>query len=135
VDQKRLSLLLAILERRVGVNVGAFDVFVNIACGIRVEEPAIDLGTVIAIVSSFKDAPVDQNSVVIGEVGLDGEVRAVSQIEPRIKEAEKLGFKKCIIPRWNQRNLNKKFEIESVGVGEIDETVNLVLTHKSREEL
>jgi len=135
VDQKRLSLLLAILEKRVGVNVGAFDVFVNIAGGIRVEEPAIDLGTVIAIVSSFKDAPVDQNSVVIGEVGLDGEVRAVSQIEPRIKEAEKLGFKKCIIPRWNQRNLNKKFEIESVGVGEIDETVNLVLTHKSREEL
>ena len=77
----------------------------------------------------------NQNTVVIGEVGLDGEVRAVSQIEPRIKEAEKLGFKRCIIPRWNKRNLNREFEIENIGVGEINETINFVLTHKSREEL
>lgn len=135
VDYKRMTLLLAILEKRVGISVGSFDVFVNVAGGIRVEEPAIDLGTVVAVTSSFKDVPVDQNTVVIGEVGLDGEVRAVSRIEPRIKEAEKLGFKRCIIPRWNKRNLNREFEIENIGVGEINETINFVLTHKSREEL
>jgi DNA repair protein RadA/Sms len=135
VDYKRLALLTAILEKRVGINVGSFDVFVNVVGGIRVEEPAIDLGIIVAIASSFKNVPVDQNSVVIGEVGLDGEVRAVSQIEPRIKEAEKLGFKKCIIPRWNKGNLNHEFKIENIGVGEINETINFVLTHKSREEL
>ena len=135
VDYKRLALLLAVLEKRVGINIGTFDVFVNVAGGIRVEEPAIDLGTLVAIVSSFKDMPVDQNTVVIGEVGLDGEVRAVSQIQPRIKEAQKLGFKRCIIPRGNKKSLNQKLEIENIGVGEINETINLALTHKSREEL
>jgi DNA repair protein RadA/Sms len=135
VDYKRLALLLAILEKRVGINIGTFDVFVNVAGGIRVEEPAIDLGTLVAIVSSFKDMPVDQNTVVIGEVGLDGEVRAVSHIQPRIKEAQKLGFKRCVIPMGNKKNLNQRFEINNVGVGEINETINLVLTHKSREEL
>ncbi len=135
VDYKRLALLLAVLEKKVGINIGTFDVFVNVAGGIRVEEPAIDLGTLLAIVSSFKDMPVDQNTVVIGEVGLDGEVRAVSHIQPRIKEAQKLGFKRCIIPRGNKKSLNQRFEIENIGVGEINETINLALTHKSREEL
>lgn len=135
VDYKRLALLLAILEKRIGINIGTFDVFVNVAGGIRVEEPAIDLGILVAIVSSFKDMPVDQNTVVIGEVGLDGEVRAVSHIQPRIKEAQKLGFKRCVIPMGNKKNLNQRFEINNVGVGEINETINLALTHKSREEL
>jgi len=135
IDYKRLALLLAILEKRAGFNVSAFDVFINVAGGIRVEEPAIDLGTVVVIASSFKDMPVDQDTVIIGEVGLDGEIRAVSQIEPRIREAEKLGFKRCIIPQWNKKNLNHRFKIENIGVGEISQTINLVLTHKSREEL
>jgi DNA repair protein RadA/Sms len=135
VDYKRLALLLAVLEKRAGINLGAFDIFVNVAGGIRVEEPAIDLGIIVAIASSFRNRPVDHNTVVIGEVGLDGEVRAVSQIQPRIKEAEKLGFKRCIIPKWNQKGLNQRFEIENTGVGEINQTINLVLTHKSREEL
>ncbi|MGB2698566.1 MAG: DNA repair protein RadA, partial [Candidatus Zixiibacteriota bacterium] len=128
VDYKRLALLLAILEKRIGINIGTFDVFVNVAGGIRVEEPAIDLGILVAIVSSFKDMPVDQNTVVIGEVGLDGEVRAVSHIQPRIKEAQKLGFKRCVIPMGNKKNLNQRFEINNVGVGEINETINLALT-------
>jgi DNA repair protein RadA/Sms len=135
VDYKRMALLLAVLEKRAGINLGAFDIFVNVAGGIRVEEPAIDLGITVAIASSFRNRPVDHNTVVIGEVGLDGEVRAVSQIQPRIKEAEKLGFKRCIIPKWNQKGLNQRFEIENTGVGEINQTINLVLTHKSREEL
>jgi DNA repair protein RadA/Sms len=135
VGYKRLALLLAILEKRVGFNVGAFDVFVNVAGGIQVEEPAIDLGTIVAIASSFKDMPVDQDTVFIGEVGLDGEIRAVNQIEPRIREAQKLGFKRCIIPQWNKKSSDHRFEMENIGVGEISETINLVLTHKSTEEL
>jgi DNA repair protein RadA/Sms len=130
VDYKRLALLLAILEKKLGINIGTFDVFVNVAGGIRVEEPSIDLGTLVAIVSSFRDVPVDQNTVVIGEVGLDGEVRAVSHIQPRIKEAQKLGFKRCIIPLSNKKSLNQRFAMENIGVGEINETINLALTHK-----
>ena len=135
VGYKRLALLLAILEKRVGFNMGAFDVFVNVAGGIQVEEPAIDLGTIVAIASSFKDMPVDQDTVFMGEVGLDGEIRAVSQIEPRIREAQKLGFKRCIIPQWNKKSSDHRFDMENIGVGEISETINLVLTHKSPEEL
>ncbi|KPL05417.1 MAG: DNA repair protein RadA [candidate division Zixibacteria bacterium SM1_73] len=127
IDYKRLSLLLAILEKRADVSVGAFDVFVNVAGGVKIEEPAVDLGTMVAIASSFKDIPADNRSVLLGEVGLGGEVRAVNQIERRIKEAEKLGFKNCIIPQGNLKALNQRFNIKISGVKSIKETFDLIL--------
>jgi len=128
VDYKRLALLLAILEKREGLSVAAFDVFVNVAGGVRIDEPAVDLGVVVALASSLKEVPAERESVVIGEVGLGGEVRSVSQIERRIKEAEKLGFKRCVIPHGNLKGLNQKFNIEIIGVKSIQETLNLMLT-------
>jgi DNA repair protein RadA/Sms len=128
VDYKRLALLLAILEKREGLSVAAFDVFVNVAGGVRIDEPAVDLGVVVALASSLKEAPAERESVVIGEVGLGGEVRSVSQIERRIKEAEKLGFKRCIIPHGNLKGLNQKFDIKIIGVKSIQETLNLMLS-------
>ena len=127
IDYKRLALLLAILEKREGLSVAAFDVFVNVAGGVRIEEPAVDLGVVVALASSLKEVPAERESVVIGEVGLGGEVRAVGQIERRIKEAEKLGFKRCVIPHGNLKGLNQKFDIEIIGVKSIIETLNLIL--------
>jgi len=108
--------------------VGAFDVFVNVAGGVKIEEPAVDLGTMAAIASSFKDVPADNKSILIGEVGLGGEVRAVSQMERRIKEAEKLGFENCIIPQGNLKALNQRFDIKITGVRGIKETFDLILT-------
>jgi DNA repair protein RadA/Sms len=98
-DTKRLQMLLAVLERRVGLRVGQYDVFVNIAGGVRVDEPAADVGMALSIVSSLQDNPVDAHTVVIGEIGLGGEVRSVSQMEKRVSEATSLGFKRCILPR------------------------------------
>jgi DNA repair protein RadA/Sms len=128
IDYKRLALLLAILEKRADISVGAFDVFVNVAGGVKIEEPAVDLGTMAAIASSFKDVPADNKSILIGEVGLGGEVRAVSQMERRIKEAEKLGFENCIIPQGNLKALNQRFDIKITGVRGIKETFDLILT-------
>ncbi|MCK4403905.1 MAG: DNA repair protein RadA [candidate division Zixibacteria bacterium] len=128
VDYKRLALLLAILEKREGLSVAAFDVFVNVAGGVRIDEPAVDLGVVVALASSLKEVSAVRESVVIGEVGLGGEVRAVGQIERRIKEAEKLGFKRCVIPHGNLKGLNQKVGIEIIGVRSIQETVRCMLS-------
>lgn len=128
VDYKRLALLLAILEKREGLSVAAFDVFVNVAGGVRIDEPAVDLGVVVALASSLKEVSAERESVVIGEVGLGGEVRAVGQIERRIKEAEKLGFKRCVIPHGNLKGLNQKLGIEIIGVRSIQETVRCMLS-------
>jgi DNA repair protein RadA/Sms len=102
LDNNRVSLLVAILEKKVGLHLQGEDIFLNVAGGTRVDEPAVDLGVATAIVSSVKDQPVDPYTVVIGEVGLAGEVRAVPNVEARINEAFKLGFKRCIIPAKNR---------------------------------
>jgi DNA repair protein RadA/Sms len=128
VDYKRLALLLAILEKREGLSAAAYDVFVNMAGGVRVDEPAVDLGVMVALASSLKEVPTPRDSVVIGEVGLGGEVRAVGQIERRIKEAEKLGFRRCVVPHSNLKGLNQKFGIEIIGVKNISQTIKLMLT-------
>jgi DNA repair protein RadA/Sms len=127
IDYKRLALLLAILEKREGLSAAAFDVFVNVAGGVRIDEPAADLGVIAAIASSLKEAPADKESVLIGEVGLGGEVRAVGQIERRIKEVEKLGFKRCLLPQGNLKGLNQNSGIKIIGVKSIHEAINLLL--------
>ncbi|MFQ5677128.1 MAG: DNA repair protein RadA, partial [bacterium] len=98
IDPKRLSLLLAVLEKRVGLGLGSFDVFVNAAGGVRIDEPSADLGILMSIASSFKDQVIDPETVVIGEVGLGGEIRAVPRVDKRLDESAKLGFKKALIP-------------------------------------
>ena len=100
-DSKRLQMILAVLEKRVGLRLGQFDVFVNVAGGVRVDEPAADLGMAVAIVSSLRDIPVRADAAVIGEVGLGGEIRSIHQIEKRLAEAQKLGFKRFVLPGNN----------------------------------
>jgi DNA repair protein RadA/Sms len=126
-DARRLQMLLAVLEKRVGIHVGQFDVFVNVAGGIRVEEPAADLGMAVAIVSSLKDLPVDSGAAVIGEVGLGGEIRSIHQVEKRITEAAKLGFSRVIIPRNNLRGKTFSGTIVVLEVETIDRAIELLL--------
>jgi len=97
-DLNRVSLLIAILEKRAGLHLYGQDVYLNIVGGIRVTEPAADLGVAAAIASSFRDAPLDPRTVIMGEVGLGGEVRAIPHLEVRLREAEKLGFRRALIP-------------------------------------
>ena len=101
------------------MNLGNQDVYLNIVGGMRVNEPAIDLGIVLASASSYKNKPISQDVVAIGEVGLTGEVRSVNMIEKRIKEIEKMGFKKCIIPESNKKVLKEKFKLDIIGVSNI----------------
>jgi DNA repair protein RadA/Sms len=113
-DSRRLQMLLAVLERRVGLRVGQYDVFVNVVGGVRVDEPAVDMGMALAIVSSLKDVPVDPRVVAIGEVGLGGEIRTVGQMEKRITEAGMLGFKRCLLPRNTLKLRNGGIELVEV---------------------
>lgn len=126
-DYRRLSLLLAVLEKRIGVMVGQYDVFANIAGGVRVEEPAVDLGIAISIISSMRDTPTDSQSVAVGEIGLGGEVRTVSQVEKRVQEAAKLGFKRIVLPKNNLKGLTRNGGIELVGVEHVEQAVNALL--------
>lgn len=126
-DYRRLSILLAVLEKRAGFRLSAANVFLNLAGGAKINEPAIDLSVCCAIASSIQDKTVDNNIVVVGEVGLGGEIRSVGNIEKRIQEGEKLGFKKIIIPQNNYRNLKLTGKIKIIPVENLSEVVNLIL--------
>ncbi|MBS1755950.1 MAG: DNA repair protein RadA [Bacteroidetes bacterium] len=121
-DLRRLQLLLAVLEKRGGFHFGVKDVFINIAGGIKVEDPSIDLAIVCALLSSYEDVPLPQHICFAGEVGLSGEIRAVNRIEQRIAEAEKLGFEKIIVSKYNAKLLAKlKLNIQVVALGKVEE--------------
>ncbi|PVD49586.1 DNA repair protein RadA [Terrimonas sp.] len=121
-DLRRLQLLLAVLEKRGGFHFGMKDVFVNIAGGLKVEDPSIDLAMVSALLSSYEDIPLPQHIAFAGEVGLSGEIRAVNRIEQRIAEAEKLGFEKIVISKYNQKGLGKQhFNIELVTMSKVED--------------
>ena len=123
-DQRRLNMLLAVLEKRVGFKLMQKDVFLNIAGGLRVTDMAMDLSVIAAVLSSNVDTPIDEGWCMAGEVGLSGEVRPVARIEQRISEAEKLGFQHIIIPKYNLAGLNrKKFKIELVPVRKVEEAL------------
>jgi DNA repair protein RadA/Sms len=126
VDGRRVSLLLAVLEKRYGLRVGQYDVFVNIAGGVRIDEPAVDLAVCAAVVSSARDSAIDHGTAVVGEVGLGGEVRSVGQVEKRVSEAEKLGFRRIVIPRGGLP-AKKKREIEVVEVDLLAEALERIL--------
>ncbi len=127
VDPKRLSLLLAVLEKRVGLRLGTHDVFVNAAGGVRIDEPCADLGILVAIASSFRDRLVDPSAVVMGEIGLGGEIRAVPQVDKRIAEAAKLGFKKAVVPGFNAGTLDVPAPLEVFGAAKVEEVLQEVL--------
>ncbi len=121
-DLRRLQLLLAVLEKRGGFQFGMKDVFVNIAGGIKVEDPSIDLAVICALLSSYEDVPLSNHICFAGEVGLNGEIRAVNRIEQRIAEAEKLGFEKIIVSRYNKKSFNpKNYRIQVIAVSKVDE--------------
>jgi DNA repair protein RadA/Sms len=124
IDANRVALLIAMLEKRVGLHVLGDDVFINIAGGLEIDEPAADLGVVASIVSSFKNIPIDPHTVVFGEVGLTGEVRAATQPSVRAREAQALGFKKIVIPASNRTGLERLLGIKVVGVRSIEEALD-----------
>lgn len=127
VEVNRLSLLLAVMEKRLGMHVSGQDVYVNVVGGMHIDEPAIDLGIVAAVTSSLRELPVEPGLLVLGEVGLGGEVRAVSQAESRIREAAKMGFKRCLLPERNVAKLEAMDGIELIGIHEVGEALDVVL--------
>lgn len=126
-DSRRLNMLLAVLEKRVGFKLLQKDVFLNIAGGLRVNDPAIDLAVLAAVLSSNMDIALDADTCLTGEVGLAGEIRPVNRIEQRIQEAEKLGFRRIIIPEQQQQGLSKRFRIEVVAVGKVADAFRLLI--------
>lgn len=125
-DFNRVNLLMAVLEKRLGLQVGDCDAYVNIAGGMKINEPAVDLGIVMALVSSFKNRAVDDKTLVFGEVGLSGEVRAVNMAQQRVQEARKLGFDTVVLPRVCLEGLEDTEGIKLVGVGGIGEAIELI---------
>ncbi len=121
VDSNRVSLLVAVLDKICGLHLAGSDIFINVAGGIRVDEPAVDLGIVSAMASSYLDRPVDSSTVVLGEVGLTGEVRAVSQMEARIREAGRMGFARIVLPKTGSLLLPKKEKMDICAIGSLKE--------------
>jgi DNA repair protein RadA/Sms len=126
VDAYRVSLLVAVMEKRLGIRLINHDVFLNVAGGMRVEEPGVDLGVIASIASSFKDKLIDPETVVFGEVGLGGEVRGVSQSEVRVKEAGRLGFKRCLLPKQNQEKVKGTKSIALTGIETVREAMEML---------
>ena len=126
IDYNRLALLIAVLEKRCGLQLGSQDVYLNVVGGLRINEPSIDLGIMLVTASSFKNKPIPKDMIIIGEVGLTGEVRRINAIEKRLKEAEKLGFKSCIIPESNKRDLKDKFKLDIICVRNINEAMKKI---------
>lgn len=125
-DYNRVNLLMAVLEKRVGIHLSNYDAYVNIAGGIKMNEPAVDLGIVMAIVSSYKNQPIDEKTIVFGEVGLSGEVRAVNMPEQRVAEAKKLGFTTCIMPEVSREVVKNIKGIKIIGVKTINEALQVL---------
>jgi DNA repair protein RadA/Sms len=127
LDQARLSLLLAVLEKRAGLNLAAEDVFVNVAGGIAVDEPAADLGILAAVASSVRNRPVQEHTAVFGEVGLAGEIRAVSQSALRVREAAQMGFRRCVVAEGNCAPADAPAGMEIVPVRTVGEALEQLI--------
>ncbi|WP_447972683.1 DNA repair protein RadA [Nitrospira sp. Kam-Ns4a] len=127
VELNRVALLVAVMEKRLGVHLSGQDVYVNVVGGIQIDEPAIDLGIVAAVLSSLRDQPIDSGTVVFGEIGLGGEVRAISQAELRLREAAKMGFRRCVLPERNLAKLDPVTGLDVVGVRDIRQALDAIL--------
>ncbi|MBU4316378.1 MAG: DNA repair protein RadA [Proteobacteria bacterium] len=126
LDQNRVALLVAIMEKKLGFHLMGHDIFMNVAGGVKVDEPAVDMGIVSAVASSFLDKPVSEGTVVLGEVGLAGEVRAISHIDLRIAECKKMGFNRCLIPHSNVKRAGKVKGIEVVGIKNVSTAMEIL---------
>jgi len=129
IDANRVSLLVAVMEKRLGIHLFNQDIFVNIAAGMRVEEPGADLGVIASIASSFKDRLIDPEMAMFGEVGLGGEVRSISQSEIRAKESARLGFRRCLLPKQNQEKMKSIKGIELIGADTVQEAMEVLFGH------
>jgi DNA repair protein RadA/Sms len=123
VDFNRVNLLIAVLEKKAGIHLGGMDVFINIVGGLKIVETSADMGIIAAVISSFREVPIDSKTFLFGEVGLSGEVRAVAQGEARLKEAAKIGFKKAIIPKSNAERLKNDFGLTITGVKNVEDVI------------
>lgn len=123
LDYNRVSLLVAVMEKKLGLNLAGHDIFMNVTGGVKVSEPAVDLGIVSAVASSFLDRPIPEAMIALGEVGLSGEVRGISHLDARISEVEKMGFTKCIVPKTSLKQMNKKNGIELIGINKLSEVM------------
>ena len=126
IDPNRISLLVAVMDKRLGIHLFGHDIFLNIAGGLKIEEPGTDLGVIASIASSSEDKVVDPEMVIFGEVGLGGEVRGISRAEARVKEAARMGFKKCLLPGQNQEKIKSIKGIELIGVRTVQEAMNAI---------
>lgn len=125
VDYNRVNLLIAVLDKRLGMHLGGMDIFVNVVGGLKIDEPAVDMGIISAIASSFKNRPIEMGMFTFGEIGLSGELRAISQAEVRIKEGLKLGFKKAVVPFSNSKKF-KGPDIDIIGVRNVEEALQIL---------
>lgn len=123
-DFNRVNLLMAVLEKRLGLKLADCDAYVNIAGGIKMNEPALDLGIVLAIISSYKEKPIDERTICFGEVGLSGEIRAVSMAEQRVQEARKLGFEVCILPEVSKAAMQEMTSIKLIGIKNVKDAID-----------
>jgi len=127
LDRSRLALLLAVLDKRAGLNLATDDVFVNVAGGLSIDEPAADLAVLSAVASSLRNRPIPSNVVVFGEVGLAGEVRATSQAALRVKEAAQLGFTRCVLPEGNLSPKDAPASVQIIGVKTVGEALDALM--------
>ena len=125
-DYNRVNLLMAVLEKRVGIQMGDFDAYVNVAGGMKISEPALDLALVMAMLSSYKNRVIEADTIFFGEVGLAGEIRAVAMTDQRVAEAKKLGFKRCVLPKVSIDSLKDTSGIELIGISNVKEAQDLV---------
>jgi len=123
LDTNRVALLVAVMEKRLGMHLVNHDIFMNVAGGVRVDEPAVDLGIVSAVASSFLDRPASEAAVVLGEVGLTGEIRPISHCDTRVMESRKMGFRKCLVPQGNLRRMTGVDGIDLIGVKTVSEAI------------
>ena len=124
LDSNRVALLAAVIEKKIGMHLMGHDIFMNVAGGVKVDEPSIDMGIIAAITSSFLDKPISEGTLVVGEVGLTGEVRAISHIDIRVVEAKKMGFKKLLVPAGNLKRMSKEKGIKLIGISTISEGID-----------
>ncbi len=126
LDHNRVSLLVAVMEKKLGLDMAGHDIFMNVAGGVKVSEPAVDLGIAAAVASSFLDRPLPEKMMVLGEVGLAGEVRGISQLEPRISELRKMGFTRCIVPKSSLKAVSDAEGIELLGISQLSEMMEFL---------
>jgi DNA repair protein RadA/Sms len=123
IDHNRVALLVAVMEKKLGMHLMGHDIFINVAGGVKIEEPAVDMGIVAAVASSFLDRPIQKGTIILGEIGLTGEVRAIGHVETRVAEAKKMGFNRCLVPQSNLKRTTGMKGIKLIGVKTVSEAM------------